>query len=64
MRRKGKLPIKRKYFHTKLKIDRKDISFIKRKVETIKQKKLKRELENKEKIWTNSREPKFHYFDL
>jgi len=50
MRRKGKLPIKRKYFHTKLKIDRKDMSAIKRKVETIKQKKLKRELENKEKI--------------
>ena len=44
MRRKGKLPIKRKYFHTKPKIDRKDMSVIKRKAEAIKQKKLKREL--------------------
>lgn len=49
MRRKGKLPLKKKYFHTKRKIDRKDIAFLKRKVETIKQKKLKNKREKKEK---------------
>jgi hypothetical protein len=53
MRRKGKLPIKKKYFHTKRKIDEKDIAFIKRKVDTIKQKKLKDKPREKEKrkIW-------------
>jgi len=53
MRRKGKLPLKKKYFHTKRKIDKKDIVFLKRKVEIIKQKKLKNKTEKKEKrrLW-------------
>jgi len=53
MRRKGKLPLKKKYFHTKRKIDKKDIAVLKRKVETIKQNKLNTKAEKKEKrkLW-------------
>ena len=35
MRRKGRLPLKRKYFHTKRKMDYKDISILKRKIGNI-----------------------------
>ena len=54
MRRKGKLPLKKKYFHTKSKIDKKDIAFLKRKVETLKQKKIRHEAEKKENFGINN----------
>jgi len=49
MRPRYKPPLKRKFFHTKRKIDKKDMVFLKKKIEVIKQKKIKEELEEKEK---------------
>lgn len=47
MRPRYKLPLNKKYFHTKRKIDKKDMIFLKNKIEIIKQKKIKKELEKK-----------------
>ena len=53
MRPRYKPPLKRKYFHTKRKIDKKDMAFLKKKIEVMQQKKIKKELEEREKkkIW-------------
>jgi hypothetical protein len=49
MRRKGRPPLNRRYFHTKPKVDKRDIAIIKKKIYTIDQKKYKEELEKAEK---------------
>jgi hypothetical protein len=49
MRPRYKPPLKKRYFHTKRKIDKKDMIVTKKKIESINQKRLKRELEDKEK---------------
>jgi hypothetical protein len=49
MRPSYKPPVNKKYFHTKRKIDKKDMIFLKNKIEIIKQKRIKKELEEKEK---------------
>jgi len=53
MRPRYKPPLKRKYFHTKRKIDKKDMTFLKKKIEVIKQQKIKDELKEREKkrLW-------------
>jgi hypothetical protein len=50
MRRKGRLPLKRKYFHTKRKIDNKDISILKKKIEKI-NKTRKKDKKEKQNFW-------------
>ena len=50
MRPSYKPPVNKKYFHTKRKIEKKDMIFLKNKIEIIKQKKIKKELEEKENI--------------
>ena len=45
MRSRYRPPIKRRYFHTKPRIDKRDMTVLKRKIEVIKQKKDKKELE-------------------
>ena len=45
MRPRHKPPVYRKYFHTKQKIGRKDMSFLKKRIESLNKKKIKRELE-------------------
>ena len=42
-----KPPLNRRYFHTKPKIDKRDIAILKRKIEHINQKKDKKELEER-----------------
>jgi hypothetical protein len=42
MWRKGKLPLKRKYFHTKHKMDKKDMTFLKNRVQKITKRKIKK----------------------
>ena len=49
MRPRTRPPLNRRYFHTKQKVDKKDIAVLKRKIEVINQKKYKKELKNKEK---------------
>ena len=53
MRPRYKPPLKRKYFHTKRKIGKKDMAFLKKKIEVMKQKKIKEELKEREKkrLW-------------
>lgn len=52
MRRKGRPPRNKKYFHTKRKIDKQDIIHIKKKFHIIKQKKLRKEAEkHKKNFW-------------
>ena len=45
MRPRYKPPLKRRYFHTKPKIDNRDMTILKRKIQVIKQKKNKKEPE-------------------
>ena len=47
MRKRSKPPMKRKYFHTRPKIDDRDTVFLKKKIGIIKQKKHKKDLEKK-----------------
>ena len=47
MRPRYKPPLKKKYFHTKRKTDKKDMISLKNKIEIIHQKKVKRELEER-----------------
>ena len=49
MRPRYKPPLKRRYFHSKPKIDKKDMVFVKNKIDTLHYKRIKQELENKEK---------------
>lgn len=49
MRPRARLPLNRRYFHKKPKIDKKDMAFIKEKTEFLYQKNLKKELEDKER---------------
>ena len=49
MRPRHKPPLYRKYFHTKQKIDKKDLSYLKKRIAFLNQKKAKRDLEKKEK---------------
>ncbi len=49
MRPRYKPPLYRKYFHTKRKIDKKDMPFLRKRIAFLNQKKTKRELEKKEK---------------
>ena len=53
MRPRYKPPMNKKYFHTKRKVDKNDLNFLKKKIEKINKKKIKREFEEKEKgkIW-------------
>ena len=53
MRPRYKPPLKKRYFHTKRKIDKKDMAVIKKKIAIINQKRLKKELEDKGKktLW-------------
>jgi hypothetical protein len=53
MRPRYKSPLNKKYLHTKRTIDRKDMAFLKKRIEIIKQKKIKDEKEEKRKktIW-------------
>ena len=52
MRPRYRPPLTKKYFHTKPKVDNKDLAFLKRKIETIKQKKIKKEYdESRRKKW-------------
>jgi hypothetical protein len=46
MRSRYKPPLKRRYFHTKPKMDKRDMTILKKKIEVIKQKKNKKELED------------------
>ena len=48
MRRRSKPLLNRRYFHTKPKMDRRDTTFLKKKIEFINKKKRKKELEYKE----------------
>jgi len=49
MRPRYKPPLFKKYFHTKQKIDKKDMSFLKKRIAFLNQKKTKRELERNDK---------------
>jgi len=49
MRPRFKTPINRKYFHKKQKIDKKDMSYLKKRIAFLNQKKIKKESEKKEK---------------
>ena len=49
MRPRTRTPRNRRYFHTKPKMDKRDMVILKRKIETIHQKKIKREPEEKNK---------------
>ncbi len=53
MRRRSRPPLNRRYFHTQRRIDKRDMSILKMKIEDINQKKYKKDLENKEKkkLW-------------
>lgn len=52
MRPRYKPPLNRKYFHTKRKIDRGDITDIKKRIDLINKKKMIRELKEKVKKFT------------
>jgi len=43
-------PLKRKYFHTERKLETKDTTFLKKKIELLNQKKLKRKQKHKENL--------------
>jgi len=49
MRPRYKPPLHRKYFHKKRKIDNKDMTYLKKRISVLNQKKTKRELEKEEK---------------
>ena len=49
MRPRYRPPIKRKYFHKKPKIDKKDMAYLKKNIEVIKQRKTKQELDEKDR---------------
>ena len=46
----AKPPLKRKYFHTERKLETKDTAFLKKKIELLNQKKLKRIQKRKENL--------------
>ena len=50
MRPRYRPPLQRKFFHKKRKIDRKDMSYLKKRIAILNQKKTKKELEKKDKI--------------
>jgi hypothetical protein len=50
MRPRYKPPLYRKFFHTKQKIDKKDITYLKRRIAFLNQKKVKRELEKRKEV--------------
>lgn len=50
MRPRHKPPLNRKFFHSKRKLDKKDINVIKKKIQSINNKKTKRELEEKKRF--------------
>jgi hypothetical protein len=47
MRPRYTTPLNKRYFHKKRKIDKKDMVFLKKKIDIIKQKKIMRELKEK-----------------
>jgi hypothetical protein len=49
MRPRFKPPMNKRYFHKKRKIDKKDMAYLKKKIEFMKQKKKKDKLEGKKK---------------
>ena len=53
MRPRYKTPMNRRYFHTKRKVDKKDLNYLKKKIEVINKKKIKEEINEKErrKVW-------------
>jgi len=52
MRPRYKPPVNRRYFHTKRKIDNKDLLVLKKKIDIMNQRKNKKQLEEKEKkLW-------------
>ena len=55
MRPSYKHPLNKKYFHTKRKIDKKDMIFLKSKIEIMKQKKIKAELEKRKHFDINKK---------
>ena len=50
MRPRYKPPVQRKFFHKKRKVDRKDMSYLKKRIANLNQKKTKRDLEKKDKL--------------
>jgi hypothetical protein len=48
MRPRYKPPLQRRYFHKRLKIDKKDMSYLKKRIAYLNQRKTKRELEKKD----------------
>jgi len=53
MRPRYKPPMNRRYFHTKRRIDKIDLNFLKKKIEIMNKKKIQKELDEKEKkkLW-------------
>jgi hypothetical protein len=51
MRPRYKPPMQRRYFHKKRKIDRKDMSYLKKRISLLNKKKTKKELKKKEKLF-------------
>ncbi len=53
MRPRAKLPVNRRYFHTKRKMDKKDIAVLKKKIDNVHQTKALKELEVKKqtRLW-------------
>jgi hypothetical protein len=49
MRPRYKPPLQKKYFHKKRKIDKKDMSYLKKRISILNQKNIKRELEKKDR---------------
>jgi len=50
MRPRYKPPVQRKFFHKKRKIDSKDMSYLKKRIAHLNQKKTKRDLEKKDRL--------------
>ncbi len=55
MRPRYKIPLNKKYFHTKRKIDKKDMITIKSKIEIIKQNKISEKLEKRKHFDINKK---------
>jgi hypothetical protein len=49
MRPRTRPPLNKRYFHSKQKIDKKDMAVLKKRIQKINKKKIKKELRNKEK---------------
>jgi hypothetical protein len=49
MRPRTKPPVNRRYFHTKRKIEKKDVAVLKKKIQVLHDKKIKKEFEDKKK---------------